>query len=178
MRIPVALLACLLTSAGALPGCTSSDHASAPLPAGPRVVAADLDQLVGAPWTGTLTYLDYTSKQPTTIRSTLTVVRLPPGQDGWDVRIGYSDEPHADSGEAVVLGDGGRTIRNETVTERTPLADGSVRIVTEEEGEDDRSPATIRHVYLLAPGQCSIQKLVRPAGRPEFFERNVYRWSR
>lgn len=145
------------------------------------VTAADIDRLTGAPWTGTLTYLDYTSKAHTTIKSSLAMARLPETKEGeaaWDMRVGYADEPHANSGEAVLLKRGGRTFRDAEVVERSVLADGTVRIVTEQDGPDDNRPARFRFVYLLGEKACSIQKLVRFTPQEAFFERHIYRWSR
>lgn len=45
--------------------------------------------------------------------------------------------------------------------ERAVLADGSVKVVTEQDGEDDSRAARLRLVYLPGDKQCSIQKLVR-----------------
>jgi len=50
------------------------------------VIPADIDRLTGAPWRGTLEYLDYTSQKQVTIKSTLAVRRLPAQSDsttGW-----------------------------------------------------------------------------------------------
>ena len=41
----------------------------------PRVDAADMQRLAGAPWKGSLTYMDYTSKKPVTVASALVVTR-------------------------------------------------------------------------------------------------------
>jgi len=41
----------------------------------PHIEPADLQRLSGAPWKGSLTYLDYTSKKPVSIATTLVVTR-------------------------------------------------------------------------------------------------------
>ncbi len=148
---------------------------------GAVVTAADVDRLTGAPWKGTLTYLDYTSHAQTTIKSSLVMARLPEtkaGDAAWDMRVGYADEPHANSGETAVLKRGGRVFRDADVVERAVLPDGTVRVVTEQEGPDDNRPARFRFVYLLGEKTCSIQKLVRFTPQEAFFERHIYRWSR
>ena len=143
-----------------------------------RVGPTDLDVLVGKPWTGTLTYKDYQSGMPTTIRSSLVVTRVAGRADAWDVRFGYSDEPRANRENVVVRGSDGTVFDDETVVERTVMEDGSVRIVTESDGEDDHRPARLRHVWVLGRHRSSLEKLVRYTGEAEFFERNVYRWER
>jgi hypothetical protein len=94
------------------------------------------------------------------------------------MRVGYADEPHADGSETAVLTRGGREFRDERVLERTMLPDGTVRVITAQEGQDDNRPAEFRFIYLLSQKECSIQKLVRVAPEDAFFERNIYRWSR
>ncbi len=142
---------------------------------------ADIDRLTGAPWKGTLEYLDYTSHAQTTIKSTLSVRRLPASAGGttaWSMTVGYTDEPDANSGETAILSSDGRTFRDETVIERGVDAQGVLRIVTEQDGPDDNRPARFRFVYLIGPKTVSIQKLVRFAPTEAFFERHIYRWSR
>ena len=58
------------------------------------------------------------------------------------------------------------------------LSDGTVLVVTEQDGQDDRRAARFRFVYLLGEKQCSIQKLVRFTPEEAFFERHIYRWNR
>lgn len=145
------------------------------------ITPADVDRLTGAPWKGTLEYLDYTSQKQVTIKSTLAVRRLPAQSDGttaWSMAIGYTDEPDANSGETATLSADGRTFRGEAVLERTIAADGTMRVVTEQDGPDDNRPARFRFVYLIGPTTVSIQKLVRFAPTEAFFERHIYRWGR
>jgi hypothetical protein len=174
----LATLGCVAPAAG----CAANPAADGTPPAaGPAVTPADIDRLTGAPWNGTLSYLDYTSKKQTTIKSSLAVTRLPARADAataWEMRLGYSDEPEANSGETAVLARDGRAFREAEVMERTILPDGSVRVVTERDGEDDNRKARLRFVYLLGQTQSSIQKLVRFTPQEPFFERHIYRWSR
>ena len=145
------------------------------------VTPADIDRLTGAPWRGTLEYLDYTSQKQVTIKSTLALRRLPARSDGvtaWSMAVGYTDEPDANSGETALLTADGRTFRGEAVQERSVDPAGTLRIVTEQDGPDDNRPARFRFVYLIGPATLSIQKLVRFAPTDAFFERHIYRWSR
>lgn len=187
LRLPVilrSLATCVCLAA--VVGCAvtkPSTETSTPtvIAPGAVVAATDIDRLTGEPWTGTLTYLDYTSREETTIKASLLVARLPEQPDGafaWDMRVGYADEPHANDSETAVLADGGRSFRDAHVVERAVLADGTVRFVTEQDGEDDGRAARLRFVYLVGETQCSIQKLVRFGPDGAFFERHVYRWNR
>lgn len=174
----LAALGCVVSLAGC--AATNPDM-SATADAGAVLAASDVDRLTGEPWNGTLTYLNYESESKSTIKSSLLVIRLPARPDGgsaWDMRVGYSDEPEANSGETAVLAKGGEVFRDSQVLDRSVLPDGSVRIVTEQDGQDDNRDARIRFVYLLGEEQCSIQKLVRFTPGDEFFERHIYQWSR
>lgn len=139
---------------------------------------SDLDQLLGEPMRGTLTYLDYTSGRTQIIRSTLQVARKDDADNTWEVKIGYSDEPDKATAEVLAITADGRKLGNETVVERADLPGGAVRVVTTEQGSDDNRPATIRYVYTLGPRACSVEKLVCFTGQSAYFQRNIYRWSR
>ncbi len=144
------------------------------------VSPADLDRLTGPGWTGTLTYRDYTSEARTTIKAAPLVVRLGNAADGaaqWDYRMSYADEPHANSGDTLRLSADGRRLRGAEVVRRELLADGRVRIVTEQDGRDNERPARIRTVYVLGERSATLQKLVRYA-EGDFFERHIYEWVR
>ena len=156
----------------------SSEGPPAPSPAAARTTPADLDRLIGPAWTGTLTYLDYQSGKPTLLRATLQVTRDPSQSPPvWQWAISYPDEPKANRVEPLRLSADGRTLDDEAVIERSELPGGVVRLVTQTDGEDDGRPATLRHVYLLGPTQCSIEKRVTFPGSPESLQRNIYRWS-
>ncbi len=168
MRRPINSLLVLAAVALTLVGC-----------AGPaKLVPADIDQLAGERWKGTLTYLDYTSNRPTTIPSSLAVTRVQAQPNAWEFAFGYSDEPQADNRNTLVLSPDGRTFAGETVLERSQLPGGGTRIVTAEQGKDDNKPATLRYVYTITPGEFSITKFVKYADSPGEIERNTYRWKR
>ena len=162
--------------AAAFEGCAASSAATSP--SVDRVLPADMDRLLGAAWHGTLTYLDYKSHKPVSLRTTLLVSRLPCDPPKWEERLGYDDEPKANRATTLTLSADGRQLDGEAVLSREALADGTVRAVTEGDGEDDNKPVRFRHIYLLGAKQSSLKKLVRFAGAQEFFERNVYEWKR
>ena len=143
-----------------------------------RIEAADIETLTGTPWVGTLTYLDYTSHQPTTIDSSLIVRRTQDAPKSWEFGVGYSKEPHADSKDVVTLSGGGSMLGDEAVVSREVLPGGGVRIVTEMDGEDDNRHSRFRFEHTITPHEYSRRKLVRFDGEKEYFERHVYRWAR
>lgn len=162
-RVVVPFVLCL-----ALLGCYSEAAAVRP---------RDVSRLTGEVWRGTLTYLDYQSGERTTIPSTL---RVTPGEgDGaWTFAFGYADEPQADGATTIAITEDGAMIGDETVVERIERPDGSVRIVSEQQAEDNNRPAKLRFVYEISDEAFSITKLVRYEGEKEEFERNTFLWTR
>ena len=144
----------------------------------PKITSDDLQVLTGSQWVGTLTYLDYRSNKKVSIRTNLTV--RPNGADKWSwvFEYTYPDEPKANNEEIVRLSKDGKTLNGEVVMERTGLPDGTVRLVTEKKGEDNRRGASIRFTYLLNSKSFSIKKEVRYDDENEFFARNEYSWKR
>jgi hypothetical protein len=130
-------------------------------------------------WTGTLTYLDYTSNDQRTIPSTLLVTRA--GEAAWNIAIGYDEEPHANSSANFSLERNGSTIvsgdERLDVVSRESTAEG-VRIVARTQGEDDKRPATIEKVYTISPTRFTLEKRVKFAGQTDFFRRHIYQWQR
>ena len=146
----------------------------------PRIEADDFNTLLptASPWSGTLTYLDYTANKPVTIPSTF---KLTKAGTGWNFAIGYDEEPHANSASPLRLVDAGHALQTGDVTERvlSRVTQGDrIVITTESTGEDDRRPATIRKVYTISSRAFSLQKLVKFTGDADFFERHIYRWTR
>lgn len=143
-----------------------------------KLTPADIDQLSGPTWRGTLTYLDYTSNKPTTIPSSLSVARAAATPNAWDFAFGYADEPKADNRNTLILSANGRTFAGETVVERAEIPGGGLRIITTEQGKDDNKPATLRYVYTITSREFSITKFVKYPDSSDEIERNTYRWSR
>ena len=144
----------------------------------PKIKADDFQRLTGAPWTGTLTYLDYGKNKKVSIPSTLVVTRAATDARTWVFDYQYPNEPQADSKENVAIGKDGKTIGDETVVERTTLADKTLKIVTQKRGTDNDRQALFRYTYLISAKIFSIKKEVRYEGAQEFFERNEYSWTR
>jgi hypothetical protein len=156
----------------------AASFAGLALPQTPSVRVEDLRRLAGAPWTGSLTYLDYGSNKKVSIRSKLTVTGVQGDEASWVFEYDYPDEPRANSKQTVTLSAGGAVIGGEKVVERTVLGGGELKIVTERAGSDDDRKALFRYTYLLGPSSFAIKKEVRPQGSAEFFERNQYSWNR
>lgn len=137
---------------------------------------SDLKPLEGGRWTGGLTYLDYRSGKPVTIRCDLLVGRKDPRT--WSFSYEYPDEPKANSTADVSLSADGSTYDGETVTERGKAAGGLLRFITSKRGTDNDKPATFRYTYLLGLRSFSVKKEVRIDGTENWFERNTYSWTK
>lgn len=142
------------------------------------LTADDLKILEGPKWTGTLTYLDYSSNKKTSIKSNVTVSRAE-AANTWVFAYEYPDEPKANGTSNVSLTNGGTLFNDQKVIERSVIADGSsLRIVTTKNGTDNNKPAVVRFTYSVTPTSFRIMKEVQLEGSAEWFERNEYRWTR
>ncbi len=145
---------------------------------GASVSAGDLKTLEGREWSGTLTYLDYSSNKKTSIKSNLKVTAAAEDKMAWRFEYIYPDEPKANGKSDVKLSTDGLTFNEQTVIERIKLADGTTKIVTTKDGPDNGKKALFRHTYLVSAKSFSIMKEVRTEGSADFFERNTYTWTR
>jgi len=143
-----------------------------------KAKAEDFQKLTGPQWSGTLTYTDYGTGKKVSIRSNLVVTRSTAGGLSWTFAYQYPDEPNASSNSTVTISKDGASIDGERVIERTRLAKGIVRIVTEKTGTDNDKNASIHLTYTLGGSSFSIKKEVRYEGETESFERNLYSWKR
>jgi hypothetical protein len=143
-----------------------------------KIEATDLQGLTGAQWKGELTYLDYRKNTKTTIRSNLTVTQSAQDKLSYVFEFQYPDEPRADSKETITVGKDGLTLGDEALVERILLADKTLKIVTEKNGNDNGKKSLYRFTYLIGDASFSIRKEALPEGATEFFERNQYSWKR
>lgn len=150
-------------------------HAWAQAPLLPQ----DLAPFLGS-WTGELAYLDYSSGALVHIPATLLL--QPVEARSWRMGLGYTEEPHANALDTVMLAADGRSFDGAAVLEVVRLAPDSVRIVFEAPGDDDELPALLRRTWSAGPHRCTLQKEVRytapPAGRSsDWFVRHTYTFT-
>lgn len=142
------------------------------------ITADDLRMLEGAKWSGTLTYLDYSSNKKTSIRSKLTVRRSPEHSGLWWFDYEYPDEPKGNSSSSSTLINDGKVFFDQNVIEKTGLPDKTLRIITTRPGEDNDKKAVFRYTYLIGKDKLLIRKEVQTIGTTEWFERSEYSWTR
>ncbi|MEN7343815.1 MAG: hypothetical protein AAAFM81_12770 [Pseudomonadota bacterium] len=142
----------------------------------PRVDQADLALLAGAPFSGTLSYLDYSSdvveKRPVSIQFKA------PRRGRISYEVSYPDNAYYNSKERLVISRSGDQLNGEPIISREQLDDGTLIIVTAFRGEDNNQPADIRMTYAVHTNKLEIRKEVRFDGERIFFERNAYRLTR
>jgi hypothetical protein len=145
---------------------------------GQKLKSKDLDKLGGAQWVGNLTYRDYSSDKKVSISCNLAVTKSGK-KNSWIFSYLYPKEPKANSADTVVLSDDGKIFDKEMVIERTKLADGTLKFVTQKEGSDNDKKAMFRFTYLIGDKTFSLKKEVKYLeGSADYFERNEYKWTR
>ena len=140
------------------------------------VAIEDLKLIMGT-WTGSLTYVDYSSNEPYTMPANL---QVGPGKTEDELVLFYSypNEPKANSKGKIKLSKDGRKLNKESVVSKETLADGSVQITTEYRGKDNNKEALIRGIYVLGKSVCVIRKEVKYDDSQTWLKRNEYSFSR
>jgi hypothetical protein len=148
--------------------------------AGQAAKARDFNMLLGARWTGTLTYLNFSDGQRFSIPCELVITAVAGRRRAWEFSTEYPKEPQENEKSIFALSADGKTFRDETIVERRKMARGNIRIVTAKEGLDNNKPAFFRYTYLIAKHSFSIKKEVKYLDDPAaaFFERHTYAWTR
>jgi hypothetical protein len=144
----------------------------------PKIEPSDFQMLAGPKWIGTLTYLDYGDGQKTSIASTLSVTQLAEDKLKWDFDYQYPDEPKANNISTYIFSTDGSMIGDEKIVQKNTLADGTIKIISEQKSQDNSKPALLRFTRLISAKNFSIKKEVMVEGEKTFFERNEYRWKR
>jgi hypothetical protein len=133
-------------------------------------------QSLAGKWTGTLTYLDYTSGKPYSMPAIINI-REEPGKENSFVRnIEYPNERSADSKDTLALSADSTQFNGEQIVLLSSPSEGASQLVTEitgVDGNDDR-PALIRHLYSWGGGKLSISKEVKFLDGAEWILRHRY----
>lgn len=140
------------------------------------IVPEDFKELLGD-WTGTLTYIDYSSGKPYTMPANLTVEK---GKNEYELVLfnNYPNEPKANDKDKLVLSKDGKQLNKKDVKSKEDLADGRVQITIEYRGKDNKKKALIRSVYVLGESQFSIRKEVQFENSKLWKKRNEFKYKR
>jgi len=143
----------------------------------PVVQAGELATLAGT-WTGELQYKDYGSGKLVGIPAAIDIVSKSAKGDRWQLQYRYPAEPKADSKGKMALSADGRMLTGRRIITKNNLPDGTLEVVTEETGKDNRQKAMFRHTLRMSATTLLLQKEVRLEGNTDYFVRNVYTLTR
>lgn len=129
-------------------------------------------------WTGTLTYLDYSSNDTVSIPAN-TMIELA-DDNGYDQYLYYTAEPDKNKKSRYTISADGRMLNNMTLVEKKILEDGKLQLVLESSGADgnENKPARFRHILIIGEKTFSITKMVKFEGDKEYFQRHRYEFGR
>lgn len=137
-----------------------------------------LKPIIGS-WTGTLTYLDYTSGKPFSMPADLTIA---PAQDRnqFQCSNAFPQEAEANWTDTLVLSPDRKILDGEAIQSKRRNPDGNLEIITEGDGLDgnDQKPARFRHTYIIGKEVFLKRKEVRFAGDDKWIMRHEYKYTK
>ena len=136
-------------------------------------------QKVSGNWTGSLTYLDYTSAELYSMPADVHIARIKK-TNLFSFSDIYPDEPQANSIDTINLSTDGKYINDELIVSRKKLPNGDIAIVTTETGTDgnDDKPATFRNTYTLSKTRLIKRKDVQFDGDSEYIMRHEHAYAK
>jgi hypothetical protein len=140
------------------------------------VTTDDLKPLLGK-WSGTLTYIDYSSSKPYTMPANLNVKQ---GKNDYHFLLfnSFPNEPKANNKEKLKISKNGEVLNNHVVTSKQQISDERLQITTEYSGKDNNKQALIRNIYILGENQFVIRKEVKYINSEEWLIRNEFEYVR
>ncbi|WP_025743513.1 hypothetical protein [Aquimarina pacifica] len=141
-----------------------------------KVTPDDLRVLLGE-WSGTLTYIDYSSNKPFSMPADLIVDQ---GKDEYQLQLTnkYPNESSANSKEKITIAKNGMQINKVDIKSREELPEGQVKIIVEYKGKDNDKNALIKKVYIIGKTQLVIRKEVKFDNSITWLTRSEYKYSR
>lgn len=141
-----------------------------------KIVPEDLKIILGD-WTGTLTYLDYSSGKPYTMPANLSVKQ---GKNDFELLllITYPNEPKANRSEKIKISKDGKQLNKKHIKAKEELPNGQAQMITEYEGKDNKKKALIRNTYILSGKQFTIRKEVQFENSDKWIIRNEYNYNK
>lgn len=130
-------------------------------------------------WTGTITYLDYSSGKPFTMPANVTISKNKKETNQLIFAFEYPNEPKANGNDTLIISADGMMIDDENVVSKESK-DGTLQIISEKNGVDgnDDKKALIRHIYTISKKFFIKRKEVKFEGEDKFIMRNEFKMSR
>ncbi len=141
-----------------------------------RIQPDDFD-LVRGRWKGSLTYLDYTSRQEVVIPCDVDAT-VNKKQRVVQLVYTYPAEPAYNSRDKLRIAADGSRVQDQRVVSRKTMSDGTLEFITEETGYDDHKNCTIRRIIVLSNTTFSIAKWVKYQDGDDFIRRNIFSWKK
>ncbi|MDQ3021842.1 MAG: hypothetical protein M3R36_14915 [Bacteroidota bacterium] len=142
----------------------------------PIINASELNLITGVKWIGSLTYLDYGSNKNVSIPVELSISQSSEDTSVFIFNYEYTKEPDANGYDTVKISSDGKFLNNEEIVFKS--SGNTLKIITEELGEDDDRNAKFRHTYLINNSSFTLKKEVRFSDGEEFIIRNEYKFER
>lgn len=128
-------------------------------------------------WTGSLTYIDYSSNEPYTMPADVSV-NQGKNKNKLSLNFKYPNEPNANSQGQISISKKRDKINKEIVVSKRELSNGRIEIITEYNGKDNKKKALIRNKYIFGSNQFEIRKEVKFENSNEWIMRNEYSFKR
>lgn len=130
-------------------------------------------------WSGTLTYLDYTSGKPFTMPCNITITKDKTNSHQVVFAFEYPNEPKANGMDTLTINVDG-TMIDDTKMISKENKNGILEIIAEKSGVDgnDNRKAMIRYVYNISKKLFIKRKEIKFEGDSNFIMRNEFRMSR
>ena len=136
----------------------------------------DFQTIIGK-WNGSLTYMDYQTGNPYTMKANLRVVK---GRSPRQLVVynEYPGEPGANSKSKFRLSKNRKKLNRKTISTRAQINAQEVKITTEHKGKDNRKKALVRNIYIIGAKTFINRKEVKYMGTDEWITRNEYSFQR
>ena len=130
-------------------------------------------------WTGTITYLDYTSGKPFSMPANVAIVKNKKDANQLILAFEYPKEPKANGNDTLTISSDGSMIDDTKVVSKVER-DGMLQIITEKNGVDgnENKKAVIRYIYSISKRSFIKRKEVKFDGENKFIMRNEFNMSR
>jgi len=141
-----------------------------------KVTPQDIELLLGE-WTGTLTYIDYSSGEPYTMPADV-IVEKGKTANQLVLRNSFPNEPKANNKDKLKLSKNGDELNGNKVTSRMILPSGELQIKTEYIGKDNRKKATIQNVITIGAKRFVRTKNVQFENSEEWLKRSEFSYKK
>ena len=131
-------------------------------------------------WSGTLTYLDYSSGKPYTMEANIRVAHIARNDSSLTFSYVYPKEPKANEVDTLTISQGGKYLDGARLVEVKLAPNKDFELMTESAGTDgnDGKKAVIRKTYILKGSSFTIRKDVKFDDSKTWINRHIYDFVR